>query len=277
MKKIVNGLLSLLVIVAMFVLVGTLMVQSQLGQISSFIEPTFMDVETQVAHYFEPIRAMIPEPKQNEFDALQKEVVQDPKFQEISETLVTNALSDVVSGDISMNELALKGEVQSYIESYAPEIESLSEGNVSVEEVSAVVEEALNHPDVQRTYETIITRVQQELSPNQQRVLTGVHWFMNERSKIIIGTLVSIALILLTLMLMNTGWHWTKLFGKLAFITAALMLALYLISPVILDALQQRFGTEISLKQNPFRTCLWMALGNFGMSLFFKIMSRLEA
>ncbi|WP_331836047.1 hypothetical protein [Erysipelothrix piscisicarius] len=196
MKKIVNGLLSLLVIVAMFVLVGTLMVQSQLGQISSFIEPTFMDVETQVAHYFEPIRAMIPEPKQNEFDALQKEVVQDPKFQEISETLVTNALSDVVTGDISMNELALKGEVQSYIESYAPEIESLSEGNVSVEEVSAVVEEALNHPDVQRTYETIITRVQQELSPNQQRVLTGVHWFMNKRSKIIIGTLVGIALIL---------------------------------------------------------------------------------
>ncbi|WP_331836046.1 hypothetical protein [Erysipelothrix piscisicarius] len=64
-------------------------------------------------------------------------------------------------------------------------------------------------------------------------------------------------------MLMNTGWHWTKLFGKIAFITAALMLALYLISPVILDALQQRFGTEISLKQNPFRTCLWMAFGEF--------------
>ncbi|UPU39537.1 hypothetical protein MX850_01830 [Erysipelothrix sp. Poltava] len=111
--------------------------------------------------------------KQNkpEFDALQEQVVSDPKFQEISETLVTNALNDVVSGGMSMNETAFKEDVQAYIESYAPEIETLSEGTVSVDEVSTVVEEALNNPEFQQTYETIVTRVQQELSPKQQRIL----------------------------------------------------------------------------------------------------------
>ncbi|WP_323611034.1 hypothetical protein LLS04_07175 [Erysipelothrix enhydrae] len=277
MKKIINGFLSLIVIVFSMVLVGTLMVQSQLDNLSSLVEPTFVNVESQVAHYFEPIRSSIPETKQAEFDALQEQVISDPKFQEISETLVTNALNDVVSGGMSMNETAFKEDVQAYIESYAPEIETLSEGSVSVEEVSAVVEETLNNPEFQQTYETIVTRVQQELSPKQQRILSYVNGFTKMRREIITGTILILAVTLLILVLMNRGWQWSKLFGNIAMISSIMMLILYLVSPFIMTFIQNRVGMSITIKHNPFKLYLWSALGAFGMGIIFKIINRFES
>lgn len=277
MKKIINGFLGLIVIGFSIVLVGALMVQSQLENISSLVEPTFVDVESQVAHYFEPIRSSIPKTKQAEFDALQEQVLSDPKFQEISETLVTNALNDVVSGGMSMNETAFKEDVQAYIESYAPEIETLSEGTVSVDEVSTVVEEALNNPEFKQTYETIVTRVQQELSPKQQRILAYINGFTKMRGKIISGTIAILAVTLLVLVIMNREWQWSKLFGTIALIMSIIMLMLYLVSPFIMTFLQNRVGMPITLKQNPFKFYLWSALGAFVMCILFKILNRFES
>lgn len=277
MKKFINVLLGLFIVCTSVVLVGVLMTQSQVRNIGTLFPPTFVEVETQIEHYLDPIREVVPVEKQAQFDALQEKVVQDPQFQDITESLATSALNDIVTGGSSIDEAALKADVQTYIESYGSEIETLSDGQVTSETVSAVVEETLNNTDIQSTYETIITRVQEELSPRQTKILGAVDWFTQNSQKIIIGMSVLLGIALILVLVLNPGWHWTRVYGHIAVFCSLIMLLGFLASPFIMTAIQNKVGVDIPIKNNPFKWFLWTGVGVLVSSVIFKLMSRLES
>lgn len=277
MKKFINVLLGLFIVCTSVVLVGVLMTQSQVRNIGTLFPPTFVEVETQIEHYLDPIREVVPVEKQAQFDALQEKVVQDPQFQDITESLATSALNDIVTGGSSIDEAALKADVQTYIESYGSEIEALSDGQVTSETVSAVVEETLNNTDIQSTYETIITRVQEELSPRQTKILGAVDWFTQNSQKIIIGMSVLLGIALILVLVLNPRWHWTRVYGHIAVFCSLIMLLGFLASPFIMTAIQNKVGVDIPIKNNPFKWYLWTGVGVLVSSVIFKLMSRLES
>lgn len=167
MKKFIIVLLSLFYIVSGIVFVDINVVEESVHQVImgessiSYIED-FKEVFN-----LDPIYEMVPVEYKKEAEVLINKINDDKELNKIIKEQSTMALNDLVNGTMSFDEAATKEQLVGVVENYADDVERLTEGTVTKEEIVVQVEKHISGYNLVSTYEKVLIQVRGQLSESQ--------------------------------------------------------------------------------------------------------------
>lgn len=240
MKKLIVVLLSLVYIVSGIVYADIIVAEASIQQILMNESSVSYLEDFKEVFNFEPVYEMVPVEYQQQAEAIVEKISEDKQLNAIFQDQGAMALEDLINGTMSFDELETKKDIMNVVDNYAEEVEVMTQGSVTKDEIVTQLEQRISGYNLVSTYEKVLVKVRGQLSDSQLKTLST---FNDTIAKLKTLTLyVAVVSVLLVSLLSLSSFMWSSLLG----------LILLFVNRFILNTMFDSMLIKFNLAQNSY-------------------------
>lgn len=270
MKSFRNFMLSVIIIISGLIYINFTFGLNITQNVGSLFQGTEYVEELKEVTSMEPIIELVPVEYKETVTEIVEQITSDPKTQQVINQQINTILNDVSNGTMTFDDALVQAELNGLIDSYAPEIEKATNQTVSKEVIKTKMQEVITGYDMKTIYEKVVTEVEKKLTPSQLKMINLAHDIQDAGASWKIGSAVLFTVSLLTLIVFNLKFDWTRTLIPASIAMLVGVLISKFIAQFVINTLLNRAGlnpSQINVDYSFYSTMMLISTASILLSL----------